>query len=74
MTHGETITRHEELYQNACEGMAQSVRNGDFSKHAVPKHVEDLRQELTQCLGLSLISEGFYERMDALLASLLEEV
>jgi hypothetical protein len=67
----DSIERHEELYAHTCESLADSIRRGEFPEANVPKHIEDLRQELTQCLGLNLITEGFYDRMDAMLASLL---
>lgn len=58
---------HEVLYRRTIDSFVRNVREGRFTNEAVPRMLDDLRQELGQCVELLLISPEFYsERMEVL--------
>jgi len=61
----------DEHLTRAVNSMVWNVENNQHSPHAVPKLIEDLRQDLTQSLGLGILSMELYVKLDAELADAL---
>ena len=67
MEHAEAQKRHEAMYRRTIKGTMESVERGCFTPQVVPVILTQLRVELQQCIGLSLISPEFYEEQMGIL-------
>lgn len=58
---------HEAMYRRTIESFSRNVRAEQFSEERIPELTNQLRQELSQCIELLLISPEFFgEMMDTL--------
>lgn len=60
----------EKSYLDRCCSVLEWIANNRVTDQNVERMTEDLRQELSQVMGVGQISEFFYERWDRIISGL----